>query len=216
MTKSVRGAVNIKKYNEKRTEEAYSKVEKELEKCKSFKMKFKSLGALAEYIGSITKVHRTTLMRNLRFRSLLVGFDGEQECKGADLPDEKAPPEVLRARILGLRLENSNLNDRLKRLEAYIQKRGDSAPPLSPSEVVHSPCDSNSYYVAFVDTAMALTALLERLKDTIVINFGKKTIEDLAARPSQRVVVVSERATSYLEWLQEQKHLLLGVGDGNR
>lgn len=217
MTKSVRGAANIKKFNEKRTEITFSKVEKEIERCKKYKMKFVSLANLVEYIGSVTKVHRTTLTRNLQYKRLLAEFAGLQGRQAADISDEDAPPEVLRARILALKLEISNVNDKLRRLEAYIQQRGESSAPSVPAEqMLSAPSDNNSNYLAFVDTAMALTALLERLKETIVINFMSKTIEDLAARPSQRVVVGSERATTYLEWLQRQKHLLLGVVDGNR
>lgn len=217
MTKSLRGAANIKKFNDEREQQALAHIKSELAKCKKHKMVFKSLGALAEYLGAITNIHRTTFMRNPRYKSLLAEYAGIPEPQRSAVRDEDAPPEVLRARMLALKLENSNLQDKLKRLEAYVQRKGE-VPALSAPSVAGFPAPdgSNSDYLAFVDTAMALTALLERLKDSMVINFERKSIEDLAARPNQRVVVGPERATAYLEWLQQQKHLLLGFGDGNK
>lgn len=216
MTKSLRGAANIKKFNHEREQQTLALIKSELDKCRKHKMVFKSLGALAEYLGAITNIHRSTFTRNPRYKSLLADYAGIPEPQRSSVRDEDAPPEVLRARMLALKLENSNLQDKLKRLEVYVRRKGDEQLS-APSEAVLPAIDeSNSDYLAFVDTAMALTALLERLKDSIVINFERNSIEDLAARPSQRVVVGPERATAYLEWLQQQKHLLLGFGDGNR
>ncbi|EGK72114.1 hypothetical protein METUNv1_01586 [Methyloversatilis universalis FAM5] len=217
MTKSLRGAANIKKFNDEREQQALALIKSELAKCKKHKMVFRSLGALAEYLGAITNIHRTTLMRNPRYKSLLAEHSGIPETQWAAVRDEDAPPEVLRARMLALKLENSNLQDKLKRLETYIQRK-EEVPALSaPAEgVLPAPGGSNADYLAFVDTAMALTALLERLKDSMVINFERKSIVDLSARTSQRVVIGPERATAYLEWLQQQKHLLLGLADGNQ
>jgi len=215
MTKSLRGAANIKKYNQEREQQALARIKSELAKCKKHKMVFKSLGGLAEYLGAITSIHRTTFMRNPRYKSLLADYAGISELRQAAVRDEDAPPELLRARLLALRLENSNLQDKVRRLEAYAQRMGEVPALSSPSEpVCVEPAGGDSDYLAFVDTAMTLTALLERLKDSMVINFERRSIEDLAARPSQRVVAGPERATAYLEWLQQRKHLLLGFGDG--
>lgn len=63
MTKSLRGAANIKKFNDEREQQALALIKSELAKCKKHKMVFRSLGALAEYLGAITNIHRTTLMR---------------------------------------------------------------------------------------------------------------------------------------------------------
>ena len=217
MTKSLRGAANIKKFNDEREQQALALIKSELAKCKKHKMVFRSLGALAEYLGAITNIHRTTLMRNPRYKSLLAEYAWVQEPQRAAMLDEDEPPEVLRARMLALKLENSNLQDKLKRLESYIQQK-EEVPALSaPSEgALPVPSGDNADYLAFVDTAMALTALLERLKDSMVIDFERKSIVDLSARARQRVVVGPERATAYLEWLHQQKHLLLGCADMER
>ncbi len=217
MTKSRRGAANIKKFNDEREQQALALIKSELAKCKKHKMVFKSLGAFAEYLSAITNIHRTTLMRNPRYKSLMADYAGIPEPQRSAVRDDAASPEVLRTRMLALKLENSNLQNKLKRLEGYIQQKGEVPEHSAPSKVVLSASGGgNSDYLAFVDTAMVLTALLERLKDSMVINFEKKSIEDLAARPSQRVVVGPERATAYLEWLKQQKHLLLGFVDDNR
>lgn len=54
-------------------------------------------------------------------------------------------------------------------------------------------------------------------EDAFQCSIAEPDMDDaVAARPNQRVVVGPERATAYLEWLQQQKHLLLGFGDGNK
>lgn len=211
MTKSLRGAANIKKFNEDRERQAILHIKNELAKCKKHKLTYKSLGALAEYVGAITGIHRTTLMRNPRYKILLVEYTGVQDPRMSTVRDEDAPPEVLRARLLGLRLEMSNIQEKFKRLEAYVKEQGEQ--PLlfvSSQDAMAAPSSDSADYLFFVDTAMTLTTLLHHFKDTLVINFEKKTIEDISLRPSQRLVVGPERASTYLAWLHKQKQLLLG------
>lgn len=217
MKKSSRGAENIMRFNENREKVAFAAIECELVKCKKHRMRFKSLGALAEYISSVTKIHRTTLMRNPRYRSLLANFSGVEELSRSKVPDGDAPLEVLRARMLALRLENANLVEKVRRLEARLKSIGEHKAVSVETEQLLAPASDKSMdYVAFADTAMVLTALLERLKDTMVLNFEKKVIEDYAARPSQRVVVGPERLSAYFQWLNHQKDLLIGFVDLRR
>lgn len=210
MIKSQRGAANIKKFNDERERKWLAHIKRELEKCKKNKLVFKSMGALAEYLSAITKIHRTTLMRNPRYKILLAEYAGIPEPQRSAVRDEDAPREVLRARMLALRLENTNLQDKLKRLEAYLQRKGElSVLSKSDDKLIERVVDDKKYYLDFIDTAMALTALIERLKDSIFLNFAHKSIEDRAARLSQRVVVGPERAAAYFDWLTQHKHLFL-------
>ncbi len=127
----------------------------------------------------------------------------------ANTPDESASADVLRAKLMAAKLEASNLQERVRRLEAYIARMG-VQPVLGEKEPSSSGGDN---YVAFADTAMALTAVLERMKDTVTVDLAKKTIEDLAAPPSKRVIVGPERTAAYVEWLRDQKVVLLGLVD---
>ena len=83
------------------------------------------------------------------------------------------------------------------------------------SESRKSGNSSDKAYLAFVDTAMALTAVLERLQETVKIGFTKRTIEDLAAPPSKRIIAGPERASPYVAWLSEQQQLTRVLMKGN-
>lgn len=207
--KTERGAENIRRFNSEREARYIPLIKEELKKCKRMKLQFKSLGGLAEYLSGVTSIHRTTLSRNPRYKSLLAKHLGEQTCSGAAVGDSDAAPEILQARLLGARLEISNLQEKVRRLESFVRRNGE-LPALDAIKGAEKVSVGNNDYLAFVDTAMALTAVLERLRDSMSVDFSKRTIEDLAARPSERVVVGPERATPYLDWLQQQSALLLG------
>lgn len=200
--KSPRGAANIQRYNTERLERNLPLVKNELKKCRRHKLSFSSVGKLALYIDELTGIHRTTLIRNIQYKQLLIKYLANQDGPVANIPDRSAPPEVLNAKLLAARLELSNLREKVKRLEA--NKSGGAALEQRGEITL-----SNADYIAFVDTAMALTAVLERIKDTVLVDLTKRTIEDLAAPPSRRVIVGSERATSYITWLAKQQGLFL-------
>jgi len=201
MKRSQRGAANIRKFNAERAQRNLPLVEEELRRCKRRKLGFDSIGKLAEYVGSATGIHRTTLLRNKTYKALLVEYLASRGGATAGIPDEESSAEVLRAKLMGMRLELSNVRDKCRRLEAFVTRLG-SAPELEDKA---SDASGDDYYIQFVDTAMALAAVLERLGDTTMLNTVDKTIEDLAAPPSQRIIVGPERVTAFITWLQKQQ-----------
>lgn len=213
--KSLRGAENLRKFNEQRERDALMLIKKELVRCQKHRLSFKSLGALADYLATSTGIHRTTFMRNPRYKILLTECGVAKGIRDSEVCDQNASPELLRARLLALQLENSNLKQKLQRIEARVK----TLEAQSKAMILPALDGGNSDYLAFVDTAMALTALLRRLNDSISIDFEKRTIEDRAARPSQRIVVGPERTTAYLDWIEQNKDRLCdfysGVNLGN-
>jgi hypothetical protein len=201
MKRSQRGAANIQKFNAERAQRNLPLIEEELKRCKRRKLGFNSIGKLAEYIGGQTGIHRTTLLRNKAYKGLLVSYLASKGGTTADVPDEEASVEILRAKLMGVRLELANVREKCRRLEVYIERLG-SAPALEDRT---GDADTGDHYVEFVDTAMALAAVLERMRDTTLLNTEAKTIEDLAAPPSQRIIVGAERVSAFIAWLQRQE-----------
>lgn len=202
--KSQRGAANLRQFNVEREERNIPRIQEELKKVRRLKIEFKSFGKLAEYISIQTGIHRTSLTRNHRYNLLLTNFFVTVGTSIDIISDAKATPAILQAKLLASRLESSNLRQQVKKLE-ITSNRGSDIQQLDNISRASNETD----YIAFVDTAMALTALLERMQDTVIIDLEKKTIEDLAAPPSKRVIVGPERAAQYVAWLRKQQGLLL-------
>ena len=203
MARSERGATNIRRYNTEREERFIPLIKENLKKCKLRKVQFESLGSLTEYISSVTDIHRTTLTRNPRYKVLLTAHIAAQ--RGACVPVS------LETKLLTAQIEISNLQEKLRRLEVFIAKSGNKPSLDAPKQT--SDAAGAQDYLAFTDTAMALAFVLERFKDTIKVDFSKKTIEDLSARPSQRIIAGPERASAYVDWLQEHRKVFLGFND---
>lgn len=207
--KSRRGAANIDTYNSVRSDKNQQSLKRELARCKKRNIYFKSLSAIAAHIQDITGIHRTTLInRNPVYRDLLEQYLIEQSLKTDDISDEDAPALLLQKRLRQRNLQISNLKARIEELEAINASRGD---PLLPSSSLTSLIEGRHDYESFADTAMVLIAVLSRLNDSLSIDFEKKEILDLAAKPSERVIAGPKRTKAFIEWLQRNEHLLLGI-----
>lgn len=123
--------------------------------------------------------------------------------------DDEASPLILQARLLVNRLEISNLKEHIRRLEAFIDKSGNRLP--TPEKLTQSGTDSMADYESFVDAALVLIAVLDRYRGTISVDFSKKELIDRAARPSKRVIAGPKRTVAFFDWLDQNKHLLLGI-----
>lgn len=209
--KAERGASNLRRFNAEREERFIPLLQEELKKCKKRKMQFNSLGNLAEYLASLTNIHRTTLTRNPRYKSILAAHLASQSGVNFNTSDDEASPEILRARLLASRLEISNLQEQIRRIRAHIER---PQKYVESNEKISAEVETvNTDYMAFVDTAMALTAVLDRLKDSISIDLERQTIEDLAAKSSERIVAGPPRTAPYVKWLREHQSLLFGFID---
>lgn len=211
MKASQRGANNIRQFNAERETRNIFRIREELKKIRRLKLEFKSLGKLADYLGSMTGIHRTTLVRNVQYKTLMVDYFAATKGYLESSPESTSSPAILQAKLLASRLDASNLRQQIRRLELYASNNNIDSEQLDKNQHVSTDQD----YVAFVDTAMALTAVLERMQDTVVIDLRRRTIEDLAAPPSKKIIIGPERTTAYITWLREQQGLLLQFSENN-
>ena len=164
------------------------------------KMEFLSISKLAAYLGEVTNIYRTNFTRNKKYKDLLLTYP-YLKIEGVDVQSyAAASPEVMKTRLLGLRLENANLQAKLKHQEALKKQELIS---LSSSRVENK----GDYYIYFVDTAMALIAIMERQKDIMAINLETNSIEEIGGKPSEKIIVGPQRLKHFLDWYKENRNL---------
>lgn len=210
----MRGAVNLRRFNDQRGKQYIVALKHELEKVRKANIQFAKLGALSKYIAPRAGIHRTTLTRNPKYRMLLLSHLATQKGVVHAISDDDASPELLRAKLLASRLEISSLRgavSRLKRALNVTEEGGDSDD--GGGRVVIRNDNQHSYRLKFVDTAMVLMLVLERLKDSILVNRDSRTIEDLAARPSERIVAGPKRTIPFMDWYEQNCDLLHRINE---
>ena len=180
-----RGAANIRKYNAEREEKNLALVEHELQHCKKRKLQFKSPGLLAAYLADRTDIHRTTLTRNAKYKVLLAMYMRSQPGAAAVVDDETDDPYVLKAKLASAQVEVGTLRQELKRLSAQIS-RAATIPTTS---------DASRDDVEFANLSVLLSLVLVRV-GTFAVDFKGRTVVDLAARPSERLVGGASRAAA--------------------
>jgi hypothetical protein len=52
---------------------------------------------------------------------------------------------------------------------------------------------------------MLVVNLMTRLDDVIAIDFADRTIVDLSARPSERVIAGPDRAAAFISWVEQNQ-----------
>jgi hypothetical protein len=201
-----RGAKNILKFNSDRMERNTSLIEEELGRCKKSKLIFMSVGALATYLQNATSIHRTTLIRNRRHQVLLANYMALQAHLSPGMSEHDKAVLTLKAELLASSVEISNLRSHIQRLEAYFQRAGQAIPEAK----AQASRESQGDYQAFGDTAMVLIAILDRFKESVSVDFANRTILDMAAMPSQRVISGPNRTGAFFIWLVQNKHVLFG------
>lgn len=212
-----RGADNLHRFNDEREKSYLLALKHELEKLRKRKIQFPTLGNLAGYVASAAGIHRTTLTRNPKYRTFLLAHLAAQK-GGVDLvSDDDAPPEMLRAKLIASRLEISNLKQTVNRLKRLFGAERDVVG-MSTAKGKNGEHNNgqDDDHLKFVDTAMLLVLVLERVKDSITVNFSTKIIEDLAARPSERVIAGPKRAKVFIEWFEQNRDILLGANEKQR
>lgn len=203
--KSQRGSANLLKFNADREERNIPLIMNELDNIRHLKLKFKTPGRLVEYLSAKTGIHRTTISRNANYKQLILDFYVKSGGNIVDIKNKNPSVGLIETQLIASQLESSNLRQEISQLEATNRH----IKQISSSKSRNTNSSAEKDYIAFVDTAMALTAVLELMQDTIIINLQKKTIEDLAAPPSRRIIVGPERASAYIAWLQDNNNLLL-------
>lgn len=200
---------NLTEYNNDREEKTLILINAELAACKKQKISFLKIGPLASYLQSKTGISRTTFTGNNKYKVLLLKFLAEQGVKSFHSFSDDDTPEMLKAKLTGLMIENQNIKNKCLRLEASIK---DSLRKVDGNkEFVSESFNERSLNNDIADTSMAIMLILERFKDFLTINIEKGHIEDLSARPSDRVVVGGQRLKPFVKWLKDNEAFLVKI-----
>ena len=192
-----RGAANLAKFNELRTARLLPLLTYELHLCRKRRLEFGRVGLLAAYVSDKIEVHRTTLLRNAKYKAMLLAHLAGQPGVVAREPDTTESPAILQAKLAAARLEASTLRERLRAVTSQLERAHSAAPGAA----------TESADVAFVNLAMGLTNLLVRLPDFLHLDFDKRELHDLSARPSERIVAGPERIGAFCAWIEQNQVL---------
>jgi len=196
--KSLRGAENIEIFNKKRTEERIPKVVAELRQCKKHTLQFSSLGLLASHIQDRTSIHRTTLLRNKAYLDLLAEHFSRQPVSVIAANEGTTPAEVLRLKLKVGQADAGILKHKICSLESKLDRI---------SSAMSHPQSASPTEVALANVSLTLCLVLARLRETMIVDFSKRAIIDLAASPSEAVVAGPDRVGALIAWLDRHQGL---------
>ncbi len=194
---SKRGAANLAKFNDERSAHVLPLLTHELQLCRKRKLEFKTPGLLAAYLSDRLQVHRTTLTRNAKYKALILAHIAGQPGAVARAPDSTEDPALLQAKLAAAKLEASELREELRAVGARTAHAEGSGESKS----------SREGELAFADLAVVMAALLTRLQDFLHLDFEKRELHDLAARPSERLVAGPDRVGRFCAWIEQNQAL---------
>jgi len=212
---SKRGAKNLLSFNEGRQGKNVELISSAILECRERKISFDSITMFEGYIHKVTGIYRSNLRRNPTYAKMLQDY--LDECStGISLTlsearsfytDNNAPPAILKGWLLELRLENSNLKERLKKEQVIREKK--KLKPVDALDFKKDDAAESDYYNHFVDTAIALAAVLTRHQDILKLDLKTRSIIDESARPSDRLVVGPTRLKNFTSWLEKNQDFLI-------
>jgi hypothetical protein len=201
----MRSSANLDGYNEARTCINEKKVAAALATCERQKLKFESISAFATYLQDVTSIHRTTLLRNTRYRDPIEVAMGGPIQDDFTVPDDELTEPMLRTRLLALRAECSVLRGKLDTRNGRATREDERQARQAPESML----EHGSQFEDFSNTAIALLAILSRLRDSVTIDYASGEVLDLAAKPSERVIVGANRTSAFVNWAKKNPQLLL-------
>lgn len=194
---SKRGADNILKFNDDRSANTLPLLTHELQLCRKRKLEFKTPGLLATYLADRLSVHRTTLTRNPKYNALILAHIAGQPGAVSRAPDSTEDPALLQAKLAAAKLEVSELREKLRAATARLERSASSQ-----TDSVRS--DGG---VAFADLAVVVAAVLSRMPEFLRLDFDKRELVDLGARPSERVIAGPDRIGRFCAWVEQHQAL---------
>jgi len=188
-----RGAENLARFNAERSAHLIPALNDELRLCAKRKLEFKSVGLLASYLSDRLKVHRTTLLRNIKYKGILLTHLAGQPGIVSRTPDVTSDPAILQAKLIAAKLEVSKLREDLAFCKAQLDRLTTSPRATLTVDASH---------VAYADLAMVMVNVLHRFPDFVRLDREKLELIDLSAKPSARVVAARERLAQFVHWLE--------------
>jgi hypothetical protein len=188
---------SLSKFKAARAKPVLSLLIQELARCKKRKRKFRSIGLLAEFLSSRVLAHRTTLLRNKKYKKLLMSYFCISPDQLLHVSDTTTDPAILQAKLAAAHLTASNLAVQNKHLVAQLGRYLDpsSKPGASKDDLDIANC------------AMLLVAVLERVDFHIRIDYEGRRVIDKSAKPSEQLVADSRRAGPFIAWLEQNESL---------
>ena len=184
---------NLDAYNAKRSEHGVFLLEDELRLCTKHKLSFKTAGLLASYVSGRIKIHRTTLTRNPTYKGMLLAHFARQPGIVARTPDSTTDSAVLQAKLAVSKLETSNARSALSRASAQTDHqlkkvRDELVPPIEAASYGH--------------LAMVVVLLLHRFPEFLQLDVERFELQDISAKPSERLIAGKDRLKSFVRWLE--------------
>jgi hypothetical protein len=105
---------------------------------------------------------------------------------------------VLKAKLASAQSEVGTLRYEVKRLAALVERLSQMYAPAGASDIE----------IEFANVCALLGLVLSR-GEVFAVDIDKRTILDLAARPSERIVAGPERAASFVSWIEKNEVLPL-------
>lgn len=177
--------------------------------------------AVANHISAIEKrdgisdkeCKPSTLLRNTRYKSLLLSYQAESASPGlrnANKRVSKAAPTQTPNSLLAeletsnLRLENQRLKYHISDLEKALVDKGTAmiAPPGGASGI-NVEVELSEMEFKYVSTCQVLMAILAKLQDVLVVDVDGTRILDAAMRRGDNVIVDGKLAAPFFDWLKK-------------
>ena len=157
--------------------------------------------------------NRATLLRNKRYKVLLLSYMAQSMAEGSDAVDRASIKDPkAKALVLTAELGSENLRREVARLKAYIQhiEAADSKRNLNDAAMNHRAnrdAELEALRMNYVRTCQALLAVLKQFDKLFRVDADAKRILDVTTRPAT-IVVDEPIAAAFFEWM----HLNRDVG----
>lgn len=167
---------------------------------------------VAKHIGEQegTSCNRATLLRNKRYKALLLSYMAHSLAEGTDAIDRRSLKDPKAgALVLAAEVGAENLRREVVRLKAYISELEAAKTKPEPRRVGKASADEavDDLRRRHVLTCQALLAVLKHFDGLLRSDADAKRVMDVSARP-HKVVVDEKLATPFFEWM----HLNRDVG----
>jgi len=162
---------------------------------------------------SVKNCSNTTLLRNGRYKSLLLNYLAENPSKGLknattvrikDSPLEQSKALLASLELSNLQNENRRLRQHVATLESSSVTKG--LNPNSKIEKNSHQKDKSEWLKLeskFIDSCQVISALLTNFSDILFVDFETNRIIDKSKRRANNVIVGEDVASPYFEWLKK-------------
>lgn len=153
-----------------------------------------------------TSCNRATLLRNKRYKALLLSYMAHSLAEGTDAIDHRSLKDPKAgALVLAAEFGAENLRREVARLKAYIfELEATKTKPMPPRVEVATDDLIEEVTRKHILTCQALLAVLKHFDGLLFADADAKRVLDKSARP-HKVVVDEKFAAPFFEWLYRNR-----------